>query len=32
LVNLELQPVRILRLEAEQEKRDKAEIINARLM
>jgi hypothetical protein len=32
VVNLELQPVRILRLEAEQEKRDKAEIINARLI
>jgi hypothetical protein len=31
-VNLELQPVRILRLEAEQEERDKAEIINARLI
>jgi hypothetical protein len=32
VVNLELQPVRILRLEAEQEARDKAEIINARLI
>ena len=32
VVNLELQPVNILRLEAEQEARDKAEIINARLI
>jgi hypothetical protein len=32
VVKLELQPVRILRLEAEQEARDKAEIINARLI
>ncbi len=32
VVNLELQPVRNLRLEAEQEARDKAEIINARLI
>jgi hypothetical protein len=32
VVNLELQPVNILRLESEQEARDKAEIINARLI
>jgi hypothetical protein len=32
VVNLELQPVNILRLEAEQEARDKDEIINARLI
>jgi hypothetical protein len=32
VVNLELQAVRILRLEAEQEARDKDEIINARLI